>query len=490
MALNMRISDLSAHNLLRTKALVHVVILLCATLPTIHAQTDVSSLPTAGGAATSIHVSHVIPSSTPPWRELQLPFVDTTLSTIQFVDSARGWVWGRGRNVFRTTDAGKTWSVSQVDTIGSLEKLRFVSRDHGWSASYAPQYDSANLYMSTDGGASWEKKQLPTSGFIRPGAFAFLSETTVMLLRDSLWVSTDGGTTWQGSTTTLANAVGHLEFANQTVGIASGLYQYGGCLPSIWKSYDGGGTWTIPPRAYWDTLFYYQDGLVLDLRMPGPNRLFVGARGMFNCEPPPPPYTEAAAAISLTAGQSWLTFYCCGAFWAPTDLFAGGDALDTNHVWLLRQSGVLLRTADGGNTWALDALPVPLRDFSWVSQNNAWAVGQQGKVYAYDTTIVPVALNDEFTPEAFRLYPNYPNPFNAQTVLQYELHVPGRVEIRLIDVLGRVVGEYTVQHEVSGMYRYTLDASDMSSGFYMASVRLVTTNSVSVERRIKAILIR
>jgi photosystem II stability/assembly factor-like uncharacterized protein len=498
MALNMRISDLSAHNLLRTKALVHVVILLCATLPTIHAQTDVSSLPTAGGAATSIHVSHVIPSSTPPWRELQLPVVDTTLSGIQFIDALHGWVWGRSGNVLRTTNGGITWSVSQVDTICSLERVRFVNAINGWALGFAPFGDSVMLYFSPNGGASWEQKYFPpglaANLALHINASVFFDDSTALFIKthftlNNLWITQDRGLSWDSIPSDLAVDPSLVAFADRDIGFAANQFTPP-CLSEISKSYNQGRNWTFPPRAYWDTLFEGHIGEVLDLSSPHAGRVFVGGLVRTNCEPPPIPFVQAAAAVSFTSGNDWLRFYCCGGFGQPSDEFTKGDALDTNHIWLLKRSGVLLRTTNGGNVWVGDTLAVPIKDFSWLGQNTAWAVGGNGRVYLYDSTLVSVAQLKELLPSVLSLHQNYPNPFNAQTVLEYNIGVPGKVEIILIDLLGRLVMEHRQYHEVPGRHGYRIDVSDKSSGVYVAIVRFLSKSSGHVEKRIKILLLR
>jgi hypothetical protein len=42
-------------------------------------------------------------------------------------------------------------------------------------------------------------------------------------------------------------------------------------------------------------------------------------------------------------------------------------------------------------------------------------------------------------PEAFRLHPNYPNPFNPETVIRFDLPEAARVRLEVYDVLGRCV---------------------------------------------------
>jgi hypothetical protein len=56
----------------------------------------------------------------------------------------------------------------------------------------------------------------------------------------------------------------------------------------------------------------------------------------------------------------------------------------------------------------------------------------------YDcSAALDVDQSDISLPKAFALLPNYPNPFNGATQLQFELSQPGRVRLEVFDILGR-----------------------------------------------------
>ncbi|MDQ7053632.1 MAG: T9SS type A sorting domain-containing protein [candidate division KSB1 bacterium] len=53
--------------------------------------------------------------------------------------------------------------------------------------------------------------------------------------------------------------------------------------------------------------------------------------------------------------------------------------------------------------------------------------------------IVVTSVADRALPKVFRLYANYPNPFNPRTAIQFDVPRETRVEIRIFNVLGQEV---------------------------------------------------
>ena len=56
-------------------------------------------------------------------------------------------------------------------------------------------------------------------------------------------------------------------------------------------------------------------------------------------------------------------------------------------------------------------------------------------------------------PEVTSLLPNYPNPFNPETWIPYQLAKPADVTLTIYDIQGRVVRALDLGHQRAGMYR-------------------------------------
>jgi len=79
--------------------------------------------------------------------------------------------------------------------------------------------------------------------------------------------------------------------------------------------------------------------------------------------------------------------------------------------------------------------------------------------------IVSVPEDGEL-PQAFRLEPNYPNPFNPATSISYELPDASNVSLKVFDVLGREVATLENEMKAPGRHTVSWDASDRASGVY------------------------
>jgi beta-N-acetylhexosaminidase len=72
---------------------------------------------------------------------------------------------------------------------------------------------------------------------------------------------------------------------------------------------------------------------------------------------------------------------------------------------------------------------------------------------------------------------NYPNPFNIETILQYQVPQSGRIQLRIFDLLGRVVSVLKDEVAHQGVYTARWNASSCASGVYIA-VLTTPTNVV------------
>ncbi len=92
----------------------------------------------------------------------------------------------------------------------------------------------------------------------------------------------------------------------------------------------------------------------------------------------------------------------------------------------------------------------------------------------YEVSISGMSTSNEQLdgePSTFRLLPNYPNPFNPTTQLQFELNQPSNTKITVYSTAGQVVKEIDMGRLTSGMHSVRFDASSLASGIYLYSVQ-------------------
>jgi hypothetical protein len=85
--------------------------------------------------------------------------------------------------------------------------------------------------------------------------------------------------------------------------------------------------------------------------------------------------------------------------------------------------------------------------------------------------IVGVAEDEAGLPSEFALGQNYPNPFNPATVITYQLPAASDVRLSVYDVLGREVAVLVSERRGAGVHKVGFDASGLSSGVYLYSLR-------------------
>lgn len=74
------------------------------------------------------------------------------------------------------------------------------------------------------------------------------------------------------------------------------------------------------------------------------------------------------------------------------------------------------------------------------------------------------------------LFPSYPNPFNNQTVIMYQLVKTTNVSVSIYDLLGRKVNEFIFSNQTAGEYKINWNGTDesgksVSSGIYLVGLR-------------------
>jgi len=89
--------------------------------------------------------------------------------------------------------------------------------------------------------------------------------------------------------------------------------------------------------------------------------------------------------------------------------------------------------------------------------------------FFYVTVFVHTVLESGSDPEHFDLCPNYPNPFNPATNIEFWLPKKGHVEVVVFDILGRKIKTLIDPSEVSnvGSTHAVFDGTNYASGIYI-----------------------
>ena len=77
----------------------------------------------------------------------------------------------------------------------------------------------------------------------------------------------------------------------------------------------------------------------------------------------------------------------------------------------------------------------------------------------------------------FLLYPNYPNPFNSSTQIEYYLPETSFVRLSIYNYLGQKVTDYINVEQTAGRYSREIQMSNFNSGIYFYSLEAKAVNS-------------
>jgi photosystem II stability/assembly factor-like uncharacterized protein len=163
----------------------------------------------------------------------------TTLAGVFFYDADHGWVGGTAAELLRTTDGGDTWIP--VDTLGApTYNLDFTSTSLGHSAGTGMSFD---LYRSTDAGSSWSIAYESPRGTIVGLSFPTSLDGFIADVRGVV-TTADGGETWSLASELSEVWLADIAFATAADGWVVGSVDTLTNEDSlILKSTDGGASW-------------------------------------------------------------------------------------------------------------------------------------------------------------------------------------------------------------------------------------------------------
>lgn len=102
--------------------------------------------------------------------------------------------------------------------------------------------------------------------------------------------------------------------------------------------------------------------------------------------------------------------------------------------------------------------------FNWLAYPGEW--GKDSRISKRYESFTKVNKNHLAAPVAYRLE-NYPNPFNAVTVVEVAIPLAGQLELALYNTLGQQCRVLFTGRLSAGTHRFELDAANLPSGCYL-----------------------
>jgi outer membrane protein assembly factor BamB len=119
-----------------------------------------------------------------------------------------------------------------------------------------------------------------------------------------------------------------------------------------------------------------------------------------------------------------------------------------------------------------------------ITQNFLYFAASDGKLYAL-SKMMPAKVGNwaAKSPDGFRLFPNFPNPFNPQTCIRYHLLAPEWVTLTIYNLLGQQVKSLVNEFQPVGTHQVFWDGRDASgrevaSGEYIFRLEAGTHRSL------------
>ncbi len=83
-----------------------------------------------------------------------------------------------------------------------------------------------------------------------------------------------------------------------------------------------------------------------------------------------------------------------------------------------------------------------------------------------------------FISDDYKLFQNFPNPFNPATIISYKINQSGFVTLKVYNLVGQVVKVLVSEIQESGTYSKQFDASELSAGIYLYKLQINSFTSV------------
>ena len=92
--------------------------------------------------------------------------------------------------------------------------------------------------------------------------------------------------------------------------------------------------------------------------------------------------------------------------------------------------------------------------------------GKQWDSVSVVISVTGVDDNDLEPVSTYKLYNNYPNPFNPSTKIRYSLPVKSNVNLQIYDAAGKEVASLVDGEQPAGEHEINFDAENLTSGVY------------------------
>ncbi len=365
------------------------------------------------------------------WTE-QTSTVTSTLQSVHFADNTFGWVVGEDGVILDTVNGGQAWTKQITNDSDFLNSVHFVDHNYGWAISSG---SDASIFFTANGGTTWTEQTIPNGDNLEVllNSVHFTNSNNGLIVGsyvDSdvgfILYTTNGGVTWTEQTSNAPSNLRSVQFTDSNKALVvggNGIDQVilhltmplgdtitltpmnsinicgdnadceqnlsdthlqsvhftdrnngwiVGGSNAILQTTDGGNTWTGQTSTNGNNLN--------SVHFANNNGWAVGRTN------------SGQGVIQHTDDNvpAWTGQNIPSGFVGPTPLNSV-HFVDDNNGWAVGvnyapQRGVILYTADGGDTWTgqTSSVNTELRSVHFVNDKIGWVVGDNGVILYTD----------------------------------------------------------------------------------------------------------
>jgi photosystem II stability/assembly factor-like uncharacterized protein len=401
------------------------------------------------------------------WYQQFLPPINNRpVSDIIFVDSSIGfavtpYTANDTAYILKTINGGDNWSIilrQPTSTGAGFNKVQFLNKDTGFVCG-------GFLWKTTNGGINWVN--MNTSGFF--------PENMYVLNNDTLWITdsensvggidrtTNGGINWTRiDLSTSGGNPDRIYMYNRNIGFASSLGS------SLYNTTNSGINWNRITGAIGFLDIKFRDSLTgwkcSNINgTPYFDKTTNGGTSWFNQVIPfggiiITPQVQSIAIINID------TVIAVGAYVQYPNL---------------QSRGIIFRTTNGGQNWLFQVPDTTIHltaytHTQFINKNIGWAYTPTGGIHTITggdpgwLTGIRQISND--VPKEFKLYQNFPNPFNPTTNIKYQITNNSNVKLIVFDITGRETAVLVNKKQSAGIYQVDFSGNNLSSGVYFYKI--------------------
>ncbi len=425
------------------------------------------------------------------YREIPLPYPDTTRFKVQFVDEMHGWVSSYQGSILQTTDGGVTWKENRFTDDSLFNDIQFVDTRNGWLI--VRDKDKVKLYKTSNEGRTWIQRSFPDSTIIikrwplhwymnEPLNIEFIDSNNIFFegnkfsIRDqtgyntiSWYYTSNGGISWDSlimpEHTNYYYNVSTINDFGEWIRIDYQSVMEG--LPSqivCYLSSDSGKTWhttqswsDVVARSFWRS----------------DSKHFI----IFNDVSRQVYWTHPGTFITTDGGGTWGVFpyYNIAKMGVmPQDTVLWAIDLGFNE-WTGRnqetRDGIIFRMHPFVSNKVPAMKMMYPNKIRWIdcADQKVFALTADGRLIVFDDLTLSVDGNGlDPSMSVSKSISIYPNPCGSKIItLQYNMIRPGLMSFSIYNAIGARIKEFVpCVRKSSGTYAVDLEVGDLNDGLY------------------------